>query len=288
MPAPGAWPVAASIRSTARTESASSLAKPPEASREPATGPPKNPATSTNRNTASRLRRGWEPRKRDTRPERRGALGSWSGVGVGRGERVWFVMPRLSAVSPPSVVVPGEAFPPGRGRRTPGEVRRAPYGVVVASTTRRGRRPGSPDTRAAILAEARALFAANGYAGTSVRAIAAAAGVDAALVHHYFGTKDDLFLAALELPVDPREALRPVVEGGVDGAGERLLRIVPHGVGRRGDPAAAARPGPRGRSSRAVGSWSATGFLRIVLGPVGAAPGPRPARTPDVARRLAS
>ena len=59
MPVPGAWPVAASMRSTARTESALSLAKPPEASREPARGPPKNPATSTNRNTASRLRRGW-------------------------------------------------------------------------------------------------------------------------------------------------------------------------------------------------------------------------------------
>ena len=47
-------------------------------------------------------------------------------------------------------------------------------------------------------------FAATGFAGTSVRAIAAEAGVDPALVHHYFGTKDDLFLAALELPVDPR------------------------------------------------------------------------------------
>ena len=94
----------------------------------------------------------------------------------------------------------------------------------VASTTRRGRRPGSPDTRSAILAEARTLFAANGYAGTSVRAVATAAGVDAALVHHYFGTKDDLFLAALQAPIDPRQVLLPVAEGGIDGAGERLLR----------------------------------------------------------------
>jgi AcrR family transcriptional regulator len=96
--------------------------------------------------------------------------------------------------------------------------------VRVASTTRRGRRPGSPDTRATILTEARALFAAKGYAGTSVRAIASAAGVDAALVHHYFGTKDDLFLAALQVPLDPREVLVPVAAGGIDGAGERLLR----------------------------------------------------------------
>ncbi len=95
----------------------------------------------------------------------------------------------------------------------------------MASTSRRGRRPGSPDTRAAILTEARTLFAARGYAGTSVRAVAAAAGVDAALVHHYFGTKDDLFVAALELPVDPRVVLAPAIADGPDGAGERMLRV---------------------------------------------------------------
>jgi AcrR family transcriptional regulator len=92
------------------------------------------------------------------------------------------------------------------------------------ATTKRGRRPGSPDTRAAILTSARELFAEQGYDGTSVRAIAGAAGVDSALVHHYFGSKDDLFLAALQAPLDPREVLLPVAEGGVDGAGERLLR----------------------------------------------------------------
>ncbi|MCW2762720.1 MAG: transcriptional regulator, TetR family [Marmoricola sp.] len=89
----------------------------------------------------------------------------------------------------------------------------------------RGRRPGAPDTRAEILASARTLFAARGFGSTSVRAIAAGAGVDPALVHHYFGSKDDLFVAALELPVDPRVALRPVLEGGLDGAAERLLRV---------------------------------------------------------------
>lgn len=89
----------------------------------------------------------------------------------------------------------------------------------------RGRRPGSPDTRAAILAVAREAFAAKGFAGTSVRGVAAGAGVDAALVHHYFGTKDDLFLEALEFPVDPRELLLPAISGGVDGAAERMLRV---------------------------------------------------------------
>jgi AcrR family transcriptional regulator len=89
----------------------------------------------------------------------------------------------------------------------------------------RGRRPGAPDTRAEILGAARSLFATRGFKSTSMRAIAGEAGVDPALVHHYFGSKDDLFLAALQLPVDPRVVLAPVFEGGVDGAGERLLRV---------------------------------------------------------------
>jgi len=90
--------------------------------------------------------------------------------------------------------------------------------------TSRGRRPGAPDTRAEVLAAARASFAEKGFRGTTIRAVAASAGVDPALVHHYFGSKDDLFLAALEMPVDPRELLAPVVAQGPDGAGERLLR----------------------------------------------------------------
>ena len=97
--------------------------------------------------------------------------------------------------------------------------------MTERSRTGRGRRPGAPDTRAEILTSARTLFAARGFAGTSVRAIAADAEVDPSLVHHYFGSKDDLFVAALELPVDPRVVIQPVLEGGLDGAGERLLRV---------------------------------------------------------------
>lgn len=88
----------------------------------------------------------------------------------------------------------------------------------------RGRRPGAPDTRAEVLTAARESFAEKGFRGTTIRAVAASAGVDPALVHHYFGTKDDLFVAALQIPVDPREILAPVVAAGPDGAGERLLR----------------------------------------------------------------
>lgn len=95
----------------------------------------------------------------------------------------------------------------------------------VSSRAPRGRRPGSPDTRAAILEAARARFADCGFRATTIRAVAADAGVDAALVHHYFGTKDDLFLAAMELPVDPRRLLAPVLAGGVEGAAERFLHV---------------------------------------------------------------
>ena len=96
----------------------------------------------------------------------------------------------------------------------------------MTARTSRGRRPGAPDTRAEVLAAARASFAGKGFRGTTIRAVAATAGVDPALVHHYFGTKDDLFLAALEMPVDPRQLLVPVIAQGSDGAGERLVRTL--------------------------------------------------------------
>ncbi len=66
--------------------------------------------------------------------------------------------------------------------------------------SRTGRRPGTPDTRDAILVVARRKFATRGYDATSLRSIAAEARVDPALVIHYFGTKDELFAAAAGLP----------------------------------------------------------------------------------------
>ena len=66
--------------------------------------------------------------------------------------------------------------------------------------SRTGRRPGTPDTREAILAAARRRFATRGYDATSVRVIATEAEVDPALVIHYFGTKEALFAAAAGLP----------------------------------------------------------------------------------------
>ncbi|MDG4796602.1 TetR family transcriptional regulator [Micromonospora sp. WMMD1082] len=89
---------------------------------------------------------------------------------------------------------------------------------------RTGRRPGKPGTREAILDAARAAFAERGFDASTIRAIAASAGVDPALVHHYFGSKDQLFLAAMRAPVDPRELLPAVLTGDRDGLGERLVR----------------------------------------------------------------
>jgi AcrR family transcriptional regulator len=135
-------------------------------------------------------------------------------------------------------------------------------------TTARGRRRGAPDTRAQILASARELFAEQGFKGASIRAIATGAGVDPALVHHYFGTKDDLFVAALEIPVDPRELLLPVVAAGAEHAGEGLLRAM---VGVWDDPAHQPALLALVRSVlEGGGGLVGEGFVPVVLGPVGA------------------
>jgi AcrR family transcriptional regulator len=89
---------------------------------------------------------------------------------------------------------------------------------------RTGRRPGNQDTREAILESARQAFSERGFDGASIRQIATGAGVDPALVHHYFGAKDKLFLATMRWPLDPAEVLPKIFEGGVDGIGERLVR----------------------------------------------------------------
>ncbi|GAA2683871.1 TetR/AcrR family transcriptional regulator [Actinoplanes palleronii] len=90
---------------------------------------------------------------------------------------------------------------------------------------RTGRRPGNQDTREVILTAARAAFADKGFDGASIRAIATAAEVDPALVHHYFGTKDKLFLAAMQAPMDPAELLDAVAEGDLGQVGERFVRL---------------------------------------------------------------
>jgi AcrR family transcriptional regulator len=125
---------------------------------------------------------------------------------------------------------------------SPGQRRRATSaGSSAASTstrtgpstsagpsTRTGRRAGDSGTREAILAAARAQFAEHGYDGATIRAIAAAAAVDPALVHHFYGTKERLFAAAMRLPVVPSEVISAALADGACGpgesAGEHLVR----------------------------------------------------------------
>ncbi|UXA04387.1 TetR family transcriptional regulator [Mycobacterium sp. SMC-2] len=82
--------------------------------------------------------------------------------------------------------------------------------AVNAGRRRPGRPSGPSDTRERILTSARELFARNGIRNTSIRAVAAAAGVDSALVHHYFGTKEKLFAAAVHIPIDPMDIIGPL------------------------------------------------------------------------------
>ncbi|MFD6347166.1 TetR family transcriptional regulator [Streptomyces roseolus] len=100
-----------------------------------------------------------------------------------------------------------------------------------ASPRRRGRpaRAAAGDTapgaRERILAAARTQFAERGYDKTSVRGIAKGAGVDPALVHHYFGTKDEVFAAAIEVSFEPTLVVPALLEGPREEVGERLARF---------------------------------------------------------------
>ncbi|MGC5167597.1 TetR family transcriptional regulator [Luteimicrobium sp. DT211] len=96
-----------------------------------------------------------------------------------------------------------------------------------SGTARRGRRPAGEDTRSLILEAARAEFAERGFDAASVRAVARRAGVDPALVRHYFDSKADLLAAGL-VPqgLDPRVVLGALGDGPTDTMGERLARLV--------------------------------------------------------------
>ncbi|GAA5031344.1 TetR family transcriptional regulator [Terrabacter aeriphilus] len=93
----------------------------------------------------------------------------------------------------------------------------------AASARGRGRRPGGVDTRAAIVEAARKSFAAKGYDKSSLRGIAREAGVDPALVHHYFDGKAALFAETMAVPVNPVELIERVLEGGHERLGWRLV-----------------------------------------------------------------
>lgn len=96
--------------------------------------------------------------------------------------------------------------------------------AAQAEPRRRGRRPGGADTRAQLLDAARVEFAERGYEGATVRVIADRAGVDPAMVNHWFGGKEALFTASLELPINPAEILAAIVPGDPDELGGRIVR----------------------------------------------------------------
>ncbi len=90
----------------------------------------------------------------------------------------------------------------------------------------RGRRPGAGGTREEIARAARRQFAELGYPGTTMRGIAREAGVDARLVGHFFGSKQQLFVSVVELPFDPDQAFAELLAPGVDGLGVRVATFL--------------------------------------------------------------
>lgn len=89
---------------------------------------------------------------------------------------------------------------------------------------RSGRRPGESLTREAILDAARLEFAELGYDRATIRGIGARAGVDPSLVLHYFGAKEQLFTAALQIPAEPGEVVRRVMREDAAHMGATVVR----------------------------------------------------------------
>lgn len=96
----------------------------------------------------------------------------------------------------------------------------------MAKSRGRGRPRGGSDARSRILAAAVEVFGELGYEGATIRAIAARAEVDSALVHHYFGTKADLFAEASDMPLRPDVVVPMILSGPRDEVGERIVRYV--------------------------------------------------------------
>jgi AcrR family transcriptional regulator len=112
----------------------------------------------------------------------------------------------------------------GHADRLPERAGQLP-GRSMRPAPRPGRRPGPSQTRDAVLGAARRLFAEYGYDKTTIRAIGREAGVDAALVHHYFGSKEQMFVAAMELPFEPSSVITDVIAGPRDELALRITRF---------------------------------------------------------------
>lgn len=143
---------------------------------------------------------------------------------------------RTPAARPTAAPTPGAPGPsavdgtaPRRGRPRVRQAAEPPPGLddaaVLSVRKRTGRRPGVSGSRQDIIDAARSKFAERGYEGATIRSIAMDAGVDAALIHHFFETKEGVFAAAMQDAFHPGELLPDVLEPGIDGLGERLVRM---------------------------------------------------------------
>ena len=95
---------------------------------------------------------------------------------------------------------------------------------ISIPTVRRGRRPGPGNTKQTVLDSARARFASEGFAATTIRVIAADAGVDVSQVMQFFRSKDELFAAVMAVPASALERFNTVFEGPDEHLGERVVR----------------------------------------------------------------
>jgi len=94
----------------------------------------------------------------------------------------------------------------------------------TAAKSRRGRRPGTASTRQTVLEAARARFAREGFTATTIRRVAADAGVDPSQVMQFFGSKDGLFAAVMSVPQAALDRFATVFEGPGEHLGERVVR----------------------------------------------------------------
>lgn len=96
--------------------------------------------------------------------------------------------------------------------------------IDSSSTSKRGRRPGSGSTRKAVLDAARARFANQGFTDTTIRLVAADAGVDASQVMQFYRSKEELFAAVMAVPASALQRFDTAFEGPDDHLGERVVR----------------------------------------------------------------
>jgi len=91
---------------------------------------------------------------------------------------------------------------------------------------RGGRRKGESSTREDILAAAANQFAELGYDRATLRSIAAEAAVDQKLIAHFFGNKQQLFIASVGLPINPAELLSTIIAGDRETIGDRITDVI--------------------------------------------------------------